>query len=141
MDRAKISFNLDATEHGVMIAVKLDGDVKWSGDPFQAGSIEFDISDEDGDHVFEIELSGKKTDHTQIDSAGQITRDLIVTISNICFDEINIDQIAYLKGVYGHDFNGTKPMVQDRFFGTMGCNGTVRLDFHSPIYLWLLENM
>jgi len=42
---------------------------------------------------------------------------------------------------YTHDFNGTKELTQEKFYGVMGCNGTVSLKFATPIYLWLLENM
>jgi hypothetical protein len=47
-----------------------------------------------------------------------------------------IDQL-----VYEHNANGTGPLVQDKFYGEMGCNGTVTLEFSSPTYLWLLEQM
>ena len=39
------------------------------------------------------------------------------------------------------EINGTQESVDDDFFGTMGCNGTVRLKFSSPVYLWLLETV
>jgi len=42
---------------------------------------------------------------------------------------------------YQHDFNGTGNPTIDKFYGEMGCNGTVSLKFTTPIYLWLLENM
>jgi hypothetical protein len=45
------------------------------------------------------------------------------------------------KAVYTHDFNGSQPPVDDKFFGDLGCNGTVSLKFTAPTYLWLLENM
>jgi len=42
---------------------------------------------------------------------------------------------------YTHNFNGTQAETTDKFYGEMGCNGTVSLRFTTPIYLWLLETM
>ena len=57
------------------------------------------------------------------------------------FDDIEIDQIVSELAEYHHNFNGTQPAIVDQFYGEMGCNGTLRLEFTTPIYLWLLENM
>jgi hypothetical protein len=43
--------------------------------------------------------------------------------------------------VYEHDYNGTGTLTQEKFYGQMGCNGTVSLAFCTPIYMWLLEHM
>jgi hypothetical protein len=45
------------------------------------------------------------------------------------------------KCVYTHNFNDTQPEIQDTFHGIAGCNGTISLQFNTPVYLWLLENM
>jgi hypothetical protein len=67
--------------------------------------------------------------------------DATLAISNLAFDEIKLGHMVTKLATYDHDFNGTKAPVQDRFYGEMGCNGTVSLGFTTPIYLWLLENM
>ena len=56
-------------------------------------------------------------------------------------DEIDIGLIVTNKSEYVHDFNGTSEVVTDKFYSNMGCNGTVTLEFTTPFYLWLLENM
>jgi hypothetical protein len=38
------------------------------------------------------------------------------------------------------DFNPPK-LIKDKFYGSMGCNGTITFEFNTPFYLWLLENM
>jgi len=76
-----------------------------------------------------------------IDDQGNIIKDVVVEIVDISFDDVELGQIFYDKTFYYHDLNGTKDPVEDRFFGTMGCNGKVRLDFSSPVFIWLLENM
>ena len=103
--------------------------------------VSHDIPDEDGEHELSIELYGKLPEHTKIDSAGQITHDALLSIANIQLDGINIDRISADLIKYHHDFNGSQPATVDRFYGTMGCNGQLKLNFTTPIYLWLLENM
>jgi len=100
-----------------------------------------DISDEDGDHELVIELYGKQPEHTKINDAGEITQDALLEVNNIKLDSIDIEHIALTNMEYHHDFNGSQLPVVDKFFGSMGCNGQLRLKFATPIYLWLLENM
>jgi hypothetical protein len=91
--------------------------------------------------VLEIELQNKLPEHTSIDESGNILSDRVIELQNISLDDIQLGQIFTQLATYQHDFNGSQPMIQDQFFGSMGCNGTVRLKFVSPVYLWLLENM
>jgi hypothetical protein len=86
-------------------------------------------------------MKHKTSDHTELDDAGNIIRDAMLSISDIKFDEIALGQVLLNKAVYTHDFNGSQPPVDDKFFGDLGCNGTVSLKFTTPAYLWLLENM
>jgi len=140
---AKLGFKISATDALLNLAVVLDGQVQWQGRPgtdVQEISVELEDAD-DLTHVLEFVLSGKTPDHTQITEQGEIESDVTVQIKGIAFDEIVIDQIFSELAEYHHDFNGTQSAVVDRFYGTMGCNGTVRLEFTTPIYLWLLENM
>jgi hypothetical protein len=100
-----------------------------------------EISDNDGEHELRIVMKHKTSDHTELDDAGNIIRDAMLSISDIKFDEIALGQVLLNKAVYTHDFNGSQPPVDDKFFGDLGCNGTVSLKFTAPTYLWLLENM
>lgn len=104
-------------------------------------NIEHDFSDDDGEHTLRIILKNKLPNHTQIDDAGNITSDAMLTVTNISFDQIDCTQIIRDQAVYQHNFNGTSVDIQDQFFDALGCNGTVELKFITPLYLWLLENM
>ena len=86
-------------------------------------------------------MSGKTRRHTRLDAQGNITYDACLKITDISFDDISISDLLSQKAVYNHDFNGSGEQTQDRFYETMGCNGSVDLEFSTPIYLWLLENM
>jgi len=104
-------------------------------------SINIDMPDTDGDHELRFVLKDKTEAHTRIDEQGTILSDATLTINNLAFDEIKLGHMLTTLATYTHDFNGTKELVQDRFYGEMGCNGKVSLRFATPIYLWLLENM
>jgi hypothetical protein len=103
--------------------------------------LQHEISDADGEHELTFELFGKLPEHTKITDTGEILSDAMLEINNITLDEINIDQIFQSLAIYRHDFNGTQAPADDKFYGSIGCNGTVTLKFTTPIYLWLLENM
>jgi len=143
MQTTKLGFKISATEAVLDLAVCLDGKIQWQGCPgtdVQDITVEFDDTD-DQPHVLEFVLSGKTIEHTKITDQGEIISDVTVRIEDIAFDDIVIDQIFSELAEYHHDFNGTQAATMDLFYGVMGCNGTVRLEFTTPVYLWLLENM
>lgn len=100
---------------------------------------EFEDSEEE--HVLQFVLKNKTVDHTQVSENGEILSDALIEINNICFDDINIDQIVYQTAKYIHNQNNTAETIEDSFFGPMGCNGTVKFEFTGPFYVWLLEHM
>lgn len=106
-------------------------------------SVKFEhkLSDDEGQHELRFVMKNKTADHTIIDATGNIEKDACLIISDVNFNEIPLGQILIDRAVYTHDFNGSQDQIEDQFFGTMGCNGTVSLKFSTPIYLWLLENM
>lgn len=134
---------VSATGTGTTLTVSLDGSVIWQGDPGECRSeISHDFDDIDGaQHLLSIEMLGKTPGHTQINDAGEIVKDLLIEVCDFSFDDINIDQLVWDQSEYHHDFNGTQSAVIDKFYGSMGCNGKVQLEFTGPIYLWLLESM
>ena len=143
MNNCSMSLVAQATGDDLHLVVKLDNQIKFSKIlSTLPETIEFDFADESDDiHVMEIILAGKKHDHTVIDNTGSILSDRIVEISKVSLDKIQLGQLFLDKTRYTHDFNGTAEEIQDQFFGAMGCNGSVRFEFTSPVYLWLLENM
>lgn len=101
----------------------------------------YDLADDDGEHVLEFVMKNKTDTHTKIDEQGNIIKDARLIISDLAFDEIALNQMFVNQAVYTHNFNGTQAQTQTKFYGEMGCNGTVSLEFTTPIYLWLLEHM
>jgi len=103
-------------------------------------SVEVEDAD-DVEHELKFVLKNKTQEHTTVDESGNILKDSVVEIKNIKFDGIELGHMFYEQAVYNHNFNGNGPETTDKFYGTMGCNGSVVLKFTTPMYLWLLENM
>lgn len=141
-EQAVISCRVSASEPGLSLVIRIDDQTFFEGDPYQAGEIKCKISDgKEGLHKLTFQLSGKTRRHTQIDDLGQILRDVTATIDQVVFDDIPLGHLMVTNAEYTHDRNGTAPETRAKFYGVMGCNGTVTLPFTTPIYLWLLENM
>lgn len=99
------------------------------------------FSDDDGEHELQFVMKNKTIDQTQIDETGAILKDACLTISDVAFEGIELGHMFIEQTHYTHDFNDTQSEITEKFYGSMGCNGTVSLRFTTPIYLWLLENM
>jgi hypothetical protein len=99
------------------------------------------LPDDDSQHELRIVMKHKTADHTDVNELGEIVRDAVLTIADIKFDDIALGHTFLEKTVYTHNFNGTRDSIDDRFFGDMGCNGTVSLKFSTPAHLWMLDNM
>jgi hypothetical protein len=104
-------------------------------------SVNYEFIEDEADHSLKVVLKNKITDHTTVDESGTIVSDALISIKDIEFNEINIDQLFYENAVYTHDYNGSGKVVEEKFYGDLGCNGEVILDFYTPFYIWLLENM
>lgn len=120
----------------------LDND-KFFDSNIKKGNTEivYEFNEDDSDHNLKIILKNKTTDHTTIDSDGNILSDALISIENITIDTVNIDQLFLEESNYTHDYNGTKEEVTENFYGRMGCNGIVEYKFSTPFYIWLLEHM
>jgi len=141
MDTTKITLDVSHPGQDLHLAIRLDGQDAWQENGAYAGPVVIDMNDDEGTHVLEIIMHGKQPHHTQIDAKGEIEQDAVIEIKHLAFDDINLGHLVVEKAVYFHDHNGTTAPAENKFYGTLGCNGTVRMEFTTPIYLWLLENM
>ena len=139
----KISFDVAPSSPalGLGLRVLLNNTVLYSTEHVEQHRVELTVPDSGGEHELSIEMFGKTTAHTQVDSSGAIVKDALLNISNVCFDEIDITSILMAHAVYQHNFNGTGEETHEKFYGSMGCNGSVKIQFSSPVYIWLLERM
>jgi len=82
-------------------------------------------------------MKNKTAHHTQIDSNNNIIKDSCLVISNLIIDEFEVSQQLQDFSTYTHTHNGTSDPVQVQFYGVMGCNGAVCMEFYVPVYEWL----
>jgi len=108
----------------------------------QATSLSAAVADEDGkEHELKFVLKNKLPEHTKIDEAGNIVKDVLITINDLEFDGIKLGHVFNTHATYSHNYNNTAADIVEPFNGVAGCNGTISLKFTTPAYLWLLENM
>ena len=137
-----ISFDAWTNLGELELTVYLDHSRAWHGmiGP-TTETIEVAVDDEqETQHQLRLGLNGKTAQDTQLDSNGNIVSDKLLFIKHMSVDGIQLDQMLANLACYEHDFNGTREPIKDKFFGSMGCNGVVSMQFHTPVYRWLLEN-
>jgi hypothetical protein len=144
MSTTCVSFDISSSDFSARLGLEvwIDNTEIFSCDHVQqAQTITFDQSDDDSEHELRFVLKNKTEEHTQIDQNGTIVKDAVLMVDNLKFDEIDLGQLLSDHAVYTHNFNGSAAEVQEKFYSTIGCNGTVSFKFSTPIYIWLLENM
>ena len=144
MDKITVTFDLTSSDYTSALGfeVVLDNVSLLSINHVNKPTpVSLEILDNDGEHEFKFVMKNKTPEHTVVDDNGNITKDAMLSIANIAFDDIKLGQVFVDQSVYHHSFNGSQAPVEDKFYGDMGCNGHVSLRFTTPIYLWLLENM
>ena len=120
-------------------SILLDG-VKYASGKASISSelVEFDASiEEDCKHLLEIRLENKTLKDTIVEN-GTIIKDMLLNIDSISIDDIDIGELKWsLSEVVGDD--PSRPTLKECV--NLGWNGSYKLEFESPYYLWLLEKM
>jgi hypothetical protein len=144
LDNILIGFEISTTDPAAELGIRvyLNGTaVHENSHVKESYNFSHTISNDEGEHELAIEMFGKLPSHTKIDENGNILKDAMLTVKDVDFDGINVSEIVRLVSEYHHDFNGTQSPTVQKFYNNLGCNGTVKLKFSTPVYLWLLENM
>ncbi len=144
MDTIKFCCTIATTNPDVPLGLEIwiDDQKLFDQDHVQeTHKVSTDFSDDDGEHELRLVLKNKLSEHTQVDANNTIISDARIAISGIEFDGIALNQLVPDLAEYQHNFNGTGELSVHKFYGELGCNGTVSLKFTTPIYLWLLEHM
>lgn len=139
-----IGFELSTTDATAALGMRvlLDNIVIYENSHVtQPHHIKHKFNDDEADHELIIEMFGKTSEHTKIGNNGEIIKDVMLSISNLKFDDISLENAISDIAEYHHDFNGTQAVSVNKFYGNLGCNGQVRIKFTTPIYLWLLETI
>jgi len=97
------------------------------------------IVDDDKTYKLHFTLHDKSKYDTVVED-GEIVKDTTVTIKSVEMDDIDITSLLSLdkdKFYYIHDGADGK----HTFYDTMGVNGSSTIEFTTPFYVWLLENL
>ena len=145
MSTFKFACRVGTTNPDVALGIKIliDDQTLFDSDHVtETVNVTADVSDEDGvDRVLRIELRGKNDSHTKIDTDGKILADTCILVDNFEFEDLDVTSVVNSVARYTHDTNGHDTLKEHAFYGELGCNGTVKMKFSTPVYIWLLENM
>ena len=144
METFDISFDLTSSDYdcGLGFEVFYNNKQILNIDHCRSSTIlAFTLDAEEGDQELKFIMKNKTMDHTTVDENGQIVKDAYLNISNFTINSVELGHTFLEQCKYHHDFNGSQDPVVDKFYGDMGCNGTLIFSFQSPIYLWLVMNM
>ena len=144
METINISFYLTSSDYTCSLGFEVFHNDKQivSIDHVHADTpVAFALDTEDGDQELKFILKNKTMDHTTVDENGKIVKDACLNISKFFIDNQELGHTLFEHCKYHHDFNGTQDPVVEKFYGDMGCNGTVTFSFESPIIMWLIMNM
>lgn len=144
MDKTYITFDVCSTSRSKILGVEVifDNQLIYNNNHFIGTDlIKVELPNDEAEHVLKIVLKNKTSEYTVLDPLGAIVQDANFIIENIKFDDIDIGHNILQLATYTHDCNGTAQLKEHKFYGEMGCNGTVELKFATPISLWLLEHM
>ncbi len=144
MNTASFCCNVDSTNTAVSLGLEiwLDNQKLFDQEHVQESrKVSADIPDDDGEHELRFVLKNKLSEHTLVDADNNIISDARISVSHIEFEGIALNQLVPDLAEYQHNFNSTGELSTHKFYGELGCNGTVSLKFTTPVYLWLLEHM
>jgi len=113
-----------------------DSEIKESTD------IDISVNLPEGQHRLIIELHNKNKYQTVLEN-DKIIKDQLLNINNISFDEIDIGYLSHRLSKYYPDqnvYNQAVPLLVNNCVN-LGYNGRWELEFTTPIYIWLLENI
>ncbi len=104
----------------------------------QQHALNFEVDETAGSHCVELVMTGKTRHDTSVNADGEITDDVFFTIKDLQFEGVAMEEIfCQGRACYTHDFNGSRSPLVDEFYGIIGCNGKVSLEFNLPLFLWL----
>lgn len=143
MENFKLKLELESTDTSVPLGVRVyfDNNCIFETDYVRETiKINHSFVDDVGPHSFRVEMFGKSAEHTKLID-DKIVKDVLINVTHISIEDIDLTKLLWNKGVYRHSFNSSREPVDNKFFGSMGCNGSFSLTFESPFFIWMLENM
>jgi len=102
--------------------------------------VEFDCEVSEGPCALKIRLENKENPDTVTDDTTEefvILKDMLLNIESVEIDEIDLGNLLFTAKFIGDD--PSRPVLDK--CKHLGWNGAWTLEFTSPFYIWLLENI
>lgn len=101
--------------------------------------VEFEAELEEGPACLQVRLENKTWQDTiQNEDKTEIVKDMLLNIVDVEIDGINLGNLIHTATKFVGD-DSTRPVLDNCV--NLGWNGAWTLDFNSPFYVWLLENI
>lgn len=105
-------------------------------------NIEFTRRISEGEHCLKIRLEEKRNSDVVIEN-GEVVKDMLLNIDDISVDDISLGNLLWAAEYHLDQpqvFKG-KTITELSHCVNLGWNGSYILQFTSPFYVWLLENL
>ena len=136
----------DCNDRWPACKISLNNDVMFNGEIQDETLVEFDASvvDDSVDNKLVIDYYNKdfRLD-VVLDANGNIIKNKTIDILDICVEDIDLNQIPFDKNtveVYEKEYPQDLPRTRKNDM-ELSWNSTWTLEFSSPVYIWLLENI
>ena len=145
-EKLKFSISLSATfwDKKPRYTVYVDDESMASGDVGEDQEIvSFEKELSAGVHDLSIRLENKESSDTIVEN-NEISKDMLLNINDIEIDDVSLSNLIWIKSDYHLDQpQNFKGNVINRLPNcvNLGWNGTYKIQFESPFYIWLLENI
>jgi hypothetical protein len=150
----KIGLSTNSTSKLPEFTLGVNGTTHFKGTLSSGGSteyFEFDAEIEEGDGVFELCLLNKQDSDTVMSPDGEILEDMLLNVDSIEIDDISLGFLLWTHSSYFPTYpesyieyskaTGNELSESISNCVTMGWNGTWKIPFTSPFFVWLLENL
>jgi len=136
----------DCNDRWPACKILLNDDVMFDGEIQDETLVEFDASvvDDSVDNKLVIDYYNKdfRLD-VVLDANGNIIKNKTIDILDICVEDIDLNQIPFDKNtveVYEKEYPQDLPRTRKNDM-ELSWNSTWTMEFSSPVYVWLLENI
>ena len=155
MDKETLHFKVGLSGTGEKkqpkFSIAIDGTTVHEGNLTKAPNVteyfEFDVSLTEEPHELQISFLNKEPTDTIKDDSGNIVGDLLLNIDSIEIDEIDLGTLLWTASIYNPIYPKSYIDLDQKSIKDvtncvhLGWNGTWRLPFICPFYVWLLENL
>lgn len=115
-----------------------EGSIIGPSGQIQYVEFSYDVLEEQ-DHKLQIRLENKiESDTVQSADKSTILKDMLLNIHSVEIEEVDLGSIIWTSSEFVGD-DPARPVLKNCV--NLGWNGTYALNFASPFYLWLLENI